>query len=294
MPINQYNNKKDGAAIVGNSLSFGEGQSCDEKTISSVLSSQTKYNFYNFSGRGFSGFQEIVNFLVFKNKVKNLKKIIVISGLNDSILPFFVKKYNSYLTPTFGYEKFSKVMNNASRGWKNTMIKFFLNKFLKKNDEFWLRVNSLNWKDEINHKNDMIEMEDTRNTEEKMQEIFTRNINIWSSLAKGMNVDIDYILQPVGSWCKSIQTNEEKKIFFEEDEIPALKKVYKHVEKDKYEKVKKILKDCLKKESINFIDINEDFNKIEYSDKWLFTSKFHLTDLGSQITSENIINKMKL
>ena len=56
-----------------------------------------------------------------------------------------------------------------------------------------------------------------------MQEIFTRNINIWSSLAKGMNVDIDYILQPVGSWCKSIQTNEEKKIFFEEDEIPALK-----------------------------------------------------------------------
>ena len=30
--------KKDGAAIVGNSLSFGEGQSCDEKTISSVLS----------------------------------------------------------------------------------------------------------------------------------------------------------------------------------------------------------------------------------------------------------------
>ena len=50
-----------------------------------------------------------------------------------------------------------------------------------------------------------------------MQEIFTRNINIWSSLAKGMNVDIDYILQPVGSWCKSIQTNEEKKIFFEEE-----------------------------------------------------------------------------
>ena len=31
---------------------------------------------------------------------------------------------------------------------------------------------------------------------------------------------------------------------------------------------------------------------MEYSDKWLFTSKFHLTDLGSQITSENIINKM--
>ena len=38
--FNQYNNKKDGAAIVGNSLSFGEGQSCDEKTISSVLSAK--------------------------------------------------------------------------------------------------------------------------------------------------------------------------------------------------------------------------------------------------------------
>ena len=89
----------------------------------------------------------------------------------------------------------------------------------------------------------MIEMEDTRNTEEKMQK-YSQNINIWSSLAKGMNVDIDYILQPVGSWCKSIQTNEEKKIFLKMK--PALKKVYKHVEKDKYEKVKKILKDCLR------------------------------------------------
>ena len=70
----------------------------------------------------------------------------------------------------------------------------------------------------------MIEMEDTRNTEEKMQEIFTRNINIWSSLAKGMNVDIDYILQPVGSWCKSIQTNEEKKYFLRKMKYPLLKK----------------------------------------------------------------------
>ena len=45
-------------------MAFGEGASTDEKTIASRLSKITNYNFLNFSGRGFSGTQEIINYLI--------------------------------------------------------------------------------------------------------------------------------------------------------------------------------------------------------------------------------------
>ena len=107
-----------------------------------------------------------------------------------------------------------------------------------------------------------------------------------------MNIQVDFVLQPVGSWCKEKKTEEEEKIFFEEDRIPSLYNIYKHVEKDKYKEVKKLLKDLTDKNSVRFLDMNEIFNNKEYSDKWIFTSKFHVTDLGSQIIAENLSNKL--
>ena len=38
--------------------------------------------------------------------------------------------------------------------------------------------------------------------------------------------------------------------------------------------------------------MNEIFNQEALADKWLFTSKFHVTDLGSKIIAENLINKL--
>ena len=131
--FDQYpDSKKEGAVIIGNSLTFGEGQTSDQKTIPNILTENSKYNFYNLSGRGFSGYQELNNFLILKNKIKNLKKIVIISGLNDSILPFFIKDYESEQVPIFGYNRYTNVMRGSTIGWKNKFAKFLLNSFLKK------------------------------------------------------------------------------------------------------------------------------------------------------------------
>jgi hypothetical protein len=290
----QYqDSKKNEALIVGNSLSFGEGQTQDNKTISNLLSQDTKYNFYNLSGRGFSGLQEIMNFLIFKKKIKKLKKIIIISGLNDSILPFFINKFDEYQTPIFGYDRFTKVMSNASRGWKNNILKFFFNKLINKTDEVWEKTNSQNWRDELFGKGYQLnKKKDKLNPMENMRAIIERNIEMWSIIGRGMNIQVEFVLQPVGSWCKAKKTEEEEKIFFEEDKIPSLHKVYKHVDKDKYKEVKKLFVDNTNKNSISFVDLNEIFDNSEYSDKWLFTSKFHLTDLGSKIVAKSLANKL--
>ena len=93
-------------------MAFGEGASTDEKTIASRLSKITNYNFLNFSGRGFSGTQEIINYLILSHKIKNIKKFFVISGLNDSILPYYPNKndFDNYQTPIFGQKLFNLYM----------------------------------------------------------------------------------------------------------------------------------------------------------------------------------------
>ena len=90
------------AVLVGNSLAFGEGTTSDQETISSHLSKLSEYHFFNFCGRGFSGYQEIMNFLLLSKKIDNLERIIVVSGVIDSFLPYFVKDYDDNLVPIFG------------------------------------------------------------------------------------------------------------------------------------------------------------------------------------------------
>ena len=47
----KINIKKKNAVLIGNSTAFGEGASCDQKTISSFLSQMSDYHFFNFCGR---------------------------------------------------------------------------------------------------------------------------------------------------------------------------------------------------------------------------------------------------
>ena len=100
---NTISNKKKNAIIIGNSTN-----KLYEKTISNLKTENLKYNFYNFSGRGFSGSQEIAQFLILNHNILNLDRIIVISGVNDSYLPYFIDKFDDEQTPIFGYNKFLK------------------------------------------------------------------------------------------------------------------------------------------------------------------------------------------
>ena len=290
---NTISNKKKNAIIIGNSTTFGEGQSSDEKTISNFLTENSEYNFYNFSGRGFSGFQEIAQFLILNHNVLNLDRIIVISGVNDSYLPYFIDKFDDEQTPIFGYNKFLKTMSNASRGWKNKIFKALFSNFLKNKKKDWNRINSLNWRDEL-FGSSTLKSEDNIEVSKDvaLKQILERNINIWSFITKGMNIKFDYILQPVGSWCKPVKTKEEEAIFNEENNLSSNQKIFKHVDHNKYLLVKKIIRNATNKNGLNFCDMNEEFNNNELEEKWLFTSRLHLSDMGSEILSKKIIEKI--
>ena len=69
--------------MIGSSTTFGVGSTEDKKTIPSILSKNSNY-FYNLGGRAFNGFQEIILYQLFADKIKhNIKKIVLLSGMND-------------------------------------------------------------------------------------------------------------------------------------------------------------------------------------------------------------------
>ena len=276
--------------IVGNSFAFGEGSTNDKYTISNYLSEKTNSHYYNLCGRGFSGFQEITNFFLHLNHLKKLDKIIVISGCNDAFLPYLDYNHENYLEPTHGYKLFKSSMDKAARGWKNKTLKLIFGSFFKKTN--WSRINSLNWKDEIFKKETISYKNKPSDPNEHLSLIIDNNIRLWSIISQGMNIDISYVLQPVGSWSKKKLTDEEKKLFSEEILIEGQDRIYKHIDFKKYNLIKSILEHSTKKYKINFLDLNAHFNNEKYNNEWLFLSRFHFNDVGNKHLSSYLISKL--
>lgn len=282
--------KKKGGVIIGNSTSFGEGLTGDDKTISNQLTLNTNYEFFNLSGRGYSGFQEIVNFIIHCHKIKNLKKIIIISGLNDSYLPFLIDNYNEDSTPIFGYQKFMNAMLKETLGWKNKIFSFFFKNFFKDQNDL-NQMNLLNWKD-ILIKKKIKKQKKKFNKNLILKEIIDRNIFLWSLISKGLGVELYYFIQPVADWCKTKKSKEEKEIFNLEEKDKKLLKIFKHTKFNKYLFLKKIIFLSAKNNHIPVFDLNEYFNQKKFENKWLFSGKFHLTDEASQILANYIHKKI--
>lgn len=288
--FDQINKKKTGI-LLGNSMAFGEGASCDETTISSKLSRLSKINFLNFCGRGFSSIQEIINFILLSHKIKNIKKFVVISGLNDSILPFHTPSnhIDEYFTPIFGQKLFNIHMSKAAIGWKKKLLQFFLNFFLKDKVNVHA-INKLNIFEQI-ALNKKKFLNKKKNPNKILEEIIKRNFYLLSLISKNLNVKINYLIQPVGSWCLKEKSLEEMKILEEENNIPSLKKLYSHVTRKKYLFVKKIIIRETKKYNMGYLDLNEFLNKKKFKKKWFFVSNFHVNDECNALIAKEIHSK---
>ena len=277
--------------LLGNSMAFGEGASEDKMTITSQLSKISNYHFLNFCGRGFSGMQEIINYLLLSHKLKNVKNFLIISGLNDSFLPFYVpqSECDSYQLPILGYKLFNKHMQNASTGWKKKILQKITNFFFK--GKINIRsLNRLNLFEQLLIKKSFLKIKE-KDPYKRLDEMIKRNFFILSTISKFLNVKIDFILQPVGSWCEKKRSPEEKKLFNEENQIPQLSEIYSHVNRKKYLLVKKIIQRETKKYKMRFFDLNEFLNQKKFDNKWFFVSNFHVNDECNRIIAKEIKRK---
>lgn len=280
---------KEKAVLIGNCTAFGWGATSDQTTISCLLTKKTKFHFYNLGVNACSGFQEIVLFLSLQKKLNDIKKIIILSGVNDAFLPYYIKDFDENLGPFFSYSAFLKRMHNPALNFKEKLQKFFYNKIIRK------RINAqkmyeLSFHKKNNNKN-YLSFNYKKNLDPKtsLESLIDKNLNLWSIIGKGMGINISYALQPVANWCDKKNSIEEKKIFDESDLSDHNLHILSLIDLKKYDLIKNLLTKGCKKYDIQFMDCNESIGKKNIHKEWIFLDRFHLNDKGSRYISESLL-----
>ena len=285
--IKLFSKDKETAALIGGSSAFGVGATTDSSTVSSLLSAKTNMHFFNLGGRAFSGFQEIILFQSLINRLTNIKKIIIFSGLNDIFLTNYILRYDPILGPYYFNNQFIDGMFKSTANWKRNLAKFFIDPFIKDNIDW----NLITKKELLSY---FFKNFNFSNNDETLNNLLKRNFKCWSNIQKAMDVKIIYVLQPMANWCSKNFTEEENKIFKELD-MSSYKafKTLRLLNLIKYKNYKNNIIENCKHSNIEFIDCN-DYISNKHSDKkeWLFVDRVHLTDLGYKYISELIASKL--
>ena len=302
----RYNNKKDldskssifdevsskeKCVLIGGSTAFGNGSTLDKNTLASLLSENTDYHFYNLGIMSCNGFQELILFQSLINKIKNIKKIVIFSGINDL---FFFTSSNFDLTfpgPFFFGNQYKQKMNNLTLGYKRRIFKFLFKDFFSdKINLNWVGKSHLlkyilNSKFRKYYKKNSILPNVTR-----IEDIISRNLYLWSLISKILEIDIHFFLQPFLGWGKN-SSKEEMEIQKYIKTSGSYQREWEGIN-NSYADYNNLLKKKCDDFKIFFHDCNNFLKINSKKDDWLFVDKVHLNDDGYTLISKYIKNSI--
>ena len=285
-----FSNCKETAALVGASTAFGTGASSDAFTISNILSKKTNTHFFNVSCSAFSGFQEIILFQSFINFLKNIKKVVLLSGLNDLFLINYISTFDPVFGPHYFSHRYVKGMIRDTLSWRRKLAKVIFEPFIKQNVN-WNSITRKQLLNFISNKNGF-KNPDLANKKEIFKNLIEKNFLFWSNIQKGMGIKVIYVLQPFATWCKKNFSDEEKEIFSVTDTTSLRPyQIFKSFDNKVYKDYKNIIVENCNQFNIDFFDCNEYISNNNFNKQWLFVDRAHLTDLGNKHVAEFILSK---
>lgn len=271
--------------LVGGSFVFGVGATNDKNTIASRLNSITNYTWFNFGGRAFSSTQELLLFLFYYQQIGHIKKIIMLSGLNNLILYYLSQRYSKELGSFFFQGQYNKKMNSIFMSKKQRLMEAILHLDKKLRQDF-----SVCEIEEINSGNI------SKGSKEDLLCVLKRDILIFKVLSDYLGAKLYYVLQPVASWVDKKLSNEENALFAELDARPENQwKILKtKIDFNQYGWFLAKIKDICNLNNISFFDLNEAMSKKKLDNKWIFVDRAHCTDEGyelvTKILEEQVVN----
>lgn len=286
-----FSESKGTAALVGGSTAFGTGATSDSFTISSILSKKTNMHFFNIGCSAFSGFQETILFQSFINLLKNTKVIIILSGLNDLFLTYYLSKFDPIFGPHYFSQKHIEGIFQRTLSKKRKLAKFLLDPFIE-HDVNWNSVTISKLRNLFLKKKNSEKM-DLPTKERLMKTNISKNFQFWSNIQKGMGIKIIYLLQPFANWCEKTLSDDEKKIFSVVDTTSQRPyQIWKMLDKTLYTNYKNLIEENCNHFNLDFVDCNNYINNNDFNNQWLFVDRAHLTDLGNKNISELILSKI--
>jgi len=282
---------KESIIIMGSSYAFGVGSTSDENSISGILEKTNKnYNYLSLTGRAYVGFQELILLFANFNRLRNIKKIIIISGIADIYLSNFY--INNYPDVFYFQSNYINEMSTNTISFKKKIIKNFLNlfnpDFVTHDEIFNMNKNSFLkflFSKEYRKSYRTSNQFDHHSLEHKLN----RNFMLYKTLEKHFDCEVYFLFQPVLNWCKEKSKDEELLSDYSNKYFSKINQhLQKIITKENHQKYNKLFNKVASNNSVKFYDTNEHLKKFLSKKDWIFVDNAHCNDAGYKLIAEFI------
>ncbi len=293
--------------LTGGSTAFGVGASSDKNTISAILSNNLQNYWLNYGGRAYSSTQELMSFLFYSNYWKNIKNVVIFSGVNNMVL-YYISRYYPELLGSFYFSNFYyEKMNDLKR--KNSFVKFLrtaaktlLKPFYPELDyenisiqtlfEILMGNVELGKQNQIQKNHGIIHRKDIN----MFYEVTERDLLLWRSFGKAHNFKVHFVLQPFFNWTTKEPSIEEKKLFeaLDKSQQQHWQTIKNYIDNPMaYKEYKDRLQTICQSFDISFLDTNTFFDA-SLNNSFLFVDRVHLNDAGNELIADIITKNLNL
>ncbi len=295
---------RDGRAasvVVGGSAMFGVGVTADSRTVPSILAAEEKSIWLNLGGRAFSGSQELMLFQSLVSRIGPVKRVAIVSGLNDLVLPAVTSSWDPVLGACYFQSQFERGMATAGlspkRRWARTLLGPVVGDRVDFARASWgemsraLRHSLLSPRSGAGASEAVPPIDPDQVIERAISQI-RKNLTVWLILSKGMGFDLIYFLQPTAQWTNHVSSAEEAAIFdfLEQQQSPTDWGIFNLLSRDVYLAYAEKLHALCEELGVRLVDLNPTFPAGECDGRWLFVDRGgHFTDEGSVAVAARVL-----
>jgi len=283
--------------IVGGSTVLGTGATADQHTLASNLTRIHGQPWINFSCRGYNATQELLLFLMHRQKIKDINNVVVFSGMNTLSLEGMPTEFESDHGRYYYSYEFEHYMQKYNVDLKRRVNSYGDDLGNKKKAFSSIR----NWinnviEDAENPTDKVIHDEDIPIEERVQRAIDTtiKSLEEWKILLQPYKAKLTFMLQPMASWTKDELHADEKAIFHAIDSCPNnFWRLFGHIlGKEVHPLFANGLREACNKLDIDFHDMNELIATSDFIEDYVFVDRVHFNDHGHEKVSDLIYRQI--
>jgi hypothetical protein len=256
--------------LVGGSVVFGLGCTNDSQTISSQLSACGSGHapWLNLGGRGFTSTQELIAFLLLRDRLPRIRHVVLLSGLNNLVLADPRVPRRSRFGAFFFSEDFYEAMDSVKASHRQKA-------------NLWARLLKRADGSELDRTADECTSDGGDRIQIAVAEI-KRDLEHWMAICGSMGITLSYALQPFATWPQRVQHETETALFDALDKLAGATPAEFDELRDRAFglRFRRAVRELCVGLDLPFVDVTDVLERQAYQGKWLFVDRAHLTDEG--------------
>lgn len=267
--------------IVGGSTAFGVGATTDVATVPSRLWSThaPEYPWLNFGGRGHNSAQELINFLLHRHLLPEVRNIVLFSGLNNLGLARLPERLRGEHGAFYNCNEFIEIMYELHRPPRAWGLSRLLNRDRSGPSAQY----------------DPPPVPPAAEQVEIAAELTLQHLASWRLLADSLGATLSFALQPLATWARDRPAPPEQLLFDELDELFSFSGLYGDITPPQvgHDYAAALRAGC-ERVGVRFVELGPLLADAVAPDDWIFVDRAHLTDLGYDVVAALLARHLDL